>query len=157
MDSIKARRPSSGLVISIIALVVATAGTTYAITLPKKSVGPQQLKSKSVTPKKLARGAVTAAKLGPVIRRGVDYNVQDGSFWSGEAACRQGERLLSGGAELVPPAADVPITISRPGRASAAPLGTRADSIDQLWYAEVYNPLGGSGELTLRVYALCLR
>lgn len=66
MTSLRPSRPSAGLVVSIIALVVALGGTSYAaFTLPKNSVGTRQLKNKAVTLAKIApaaRGAL--AKVG---------------------------------------------------------------------------------------------
>lgn len=158
----KAWRPSPALLVSIIALVVATAGTTYAVTVPKKSVGTKQLKAKAVTAKKLARGAVRSAKLGKAIRRSVDARVPDGALWNLTANCRPGERLLSGGALLIPDRVpDVPITASHPGDRLSGESGILGEptnvAIAQVWTATVFNPPGGSGEVTLRVYALCLR
>jgi hypothetical protein len=161
MRRTKAWRPSPAFVIAIVALVVATAGTTYAITVPKKSVGTKQLKAKAVTAKKLAAGAVTGAKLGGAIRRSVDVRVPDGGWREAKANCQPGERLLSGGTWLDPEfVADVPITTSQPG---AMPSGTvilgqpTAEAIEQAWVATAVNPPGGSGEVTLHVYALCLK
>ena len=57
-------RPTPATVISLIALVVAMGGTSYAaISLPANSVGTTQLKKKAVTRKKLAANAVTSAKV----------------------------------------------------------------------------------------------
>jgi hypothetical protein len=64
MKTLKPRRPSASLVISMLALVVALGGTAYAAaTLPKNSVGTKQLKNKAVTTSKIANGAVTGAKV----------------------------------------------------------------------------------------------
>jgi hypothetical protein len=64
MDSFWARRPSPALVVSVIALVVALGGTSYAaFTLPKNSVGTKQLKNGAVTDRKIKNGAVTKTKL----------------------------------------------------------------------------------------------
>lgn len=52
-------------VIATIALFVALGGAAVAAGLPKKSVGPQQLKPGAVTTKALHRKAVTAGKLAP--------------------------------------------------------------------------------------------
>jgi len=52
-------------VIATIALFVALGGAAVAAGLPKKSVGPQQLKPGAVTTKALHSKAVTAGKLGP--------------------------------------------------------------------------------------------
>jgi hypothetical protein len=50
----KLRAPSPALVISLIALFVALGGTTYAATsLPKNSVGTNQIQNKAVTPAKI--------------------------------------------------------------------------------------------------------
>lgn len=58
------RAPSPALVISLVALFVALGGTTYAATsLPKNSVGTEQLKKNAVTGAKISNGAVTASKI----------------------------------------------------------------------------------------------
>jgi len=55
--------PSPALVVSLLALFVALAGTTYAATsLPKNSVGTAQLKNGAVTKKKISRTTRTALK-----------------------------------------------------------------------------------------------
>jgi hypothetical protein len=57
-------RPSPALVVSIVALVVALGGTSYAtFSLPKSSVGSRQLKRGAVTTAKIKAGAITASKL----------------------------------------------------------------------------------------------
>jgi hypothetical protein len=44
MNSFRVRHPSPALVVSVIALVVALGGTSYAaFTLPKNSIGTKQL------------------------------------------------------------------------------------------------------------------
>src|SRR5690242_20157178 len=64
MRRFSVRRPSPALVLSIIALVVALGGTSYAaFSVPKNSVGTKQLKNASVTNHKLAKGAVGHQKL----------------------------------------------------------------------------------------------
>lgn len=55
------RRPSAALVVAIIALVVALAGTGYAaLKLPPNSVGSRQLRASAVTSKKVRDGSLTA-------------------------------------------------------------------------------------------------
>ncbi len=62
MRRLEALRPA--FVVSVIALFVALAGTSYAaIKLPKNSVGTKQLKKSAVTAAKIKNGAVTAAKI----------------------------------------------------------------------------------------------
>lgn len=58
------RAPSPALAVSLVALVMALGGTSYAaFTLPNNSVGTKQLKNGAVTTPKLKNGAVTASKL----------------------------------------------------------------------------------------------
>lgn len=64
MRIFRSHRPSPALVVSIIALVVALGGTSYAaLSLPKNSVGANQLKSGAVTAAKIKNGAVTGSKV----------------------------------------------------------------------------------------------
>ncbi len=58
------KRITPSLVISVIALVVALGGVSYAaINIPKNSVGSKQLKKNSVTTKKLKKKAVNRSRL----------------------------------------------------------------------------------------------
>ena len=64
MNERATRRPSPALVISILALVVAMAGTAFAATqLPKNSVGSKQIKKNAVTAAKIKKNAITTAKV----------------------------------------------------------------------------------------------
>ncbi|MBV9311991.1 MAG: hypothetical protein JOZ73_14260 [Solirubrobacterales bacterium] len=61
---LKNRRPSPALIISLIALLVALGGTSYAaFKLPKNSVGTKQLKKNAVTTAKIKNKAVTGGKI----------------------------------------------------------------------------------------------
>lgn len=63
MSRFTLRRPSPALVVSVVALVVALGGTSYAaFTLPKNSVGTRQLKNKAVTPAKVAPKTIALFK-----------------------------------------------------------------------------------------------
>lgn len=53
------RRPSPALIISVIALIAALAGSAYAV----KRIGANQLKRNAVTTKKIKNGAVTNPKI----------------------------------------------------------------------------------------------
>ena len=58
------RRPSPALLISIIALVAATGGTSYAaLSLAKNSVGAREIKSGAVRSAEIKNGSVTAKDL----------------------------------------------------------------------------------------------
>jgi len=62
MPSLKPRRPSPALVVSVIALVVALGGTSYAaIKLPANSVGTKQIKKDAVTTAKVKDGSLQKA------------------------------------------------------------------------------------------------
>src|SRR5437588_13099901 len=64
MTSFRPRRPSPALVISLIAVIVALGGTSYAaLSVPKNSVGTKQLKKGAVTTSKIKNGAVTGKKI----------------------------------------------------------------------------------------------
>jgi len=64
MNERATRRPSPALVISILALVVAMAGTAFAATqLPKNSVGSKQIKKNAITAAKIKKNAITTAKV----------------------------------------------------------------------------------------------
>jgi len=51
------------LIVAVLALIVAMAGGAYAVTVPKNSVGPKQLKKNSVKSGKILNGAVTTDKI----------------------------------------------------------------------------------------------
>jgi hypothetical protein len=57
-------RPSAGLVVAIVAMIVALGGTSYAaFSLPKNSVGTTQLKNGAVTGTKIAKDAITSVNV----------------------------------------------------------------------------------------------
>lgn len=74
-------RPSPALIISVIALMVALGGTSYAaFSLPKNSVGTKQLKNRAVTSGKIKNGAVTSSKInthGLTVPNATHANVAD--------------------------------------------------------------------------------
>jgi hypothetical protein len=68
-------RPSPGLVVACIALIVALGGTGYAaLKLPANSVGAKQLKKGAVVRAKIKNGAVDASKLAPNSVGGASIN-----------------------------------------------------------------------------------
>lgn len=69
-------RPTPALVISLIALMVALGGTSYAaFRLPAGSVGTRQLANRSVSTAKIKNGAVTGSKVAPDSLTGANINV----------------------------------------------------------------------------------
>jgi hypothetical protein len=63
-------RPSPALLVALLALVVATSGASYALTIPRNSVGAPQLKKNAVTSAKVKDGSLTAADFGGVLPAG---------------------------------------------------------------------------------------
>lgn len=64
MKSLWSRRPSPALVVSLIALVVAMGGTSYAaLKLPTNSVGASQIKRNAVTGAKVKNQSLTGADI----------------------------------------------------------------------------------------------
>jgi hypothetical protein len=55
--------PSPAMAVALCALFVALSGAAYALTLPRNSVGPRQLRARAVTSTKLGTSAVTARAL----------------------------------------------------------------------------------------------
>jgi hypothetical protein len=51
------------MIVALLALLLALGGTTYALTIPRKSVGPKQLKKNAVTKKKIKSKAVDRSKI----------------------------------------------------------------------------------------------
>jgi hypothetical protein len=64
MSRLHLRGPSPAFVVSVVALVVALGGTSYAaFSLPKNSVGTRQLKKNGVATSKIKNNAVTTSKI----------------------------------------------------------------------------------------------
>jgi hypothetical protein len=141
MKWIRSRRPSPALVISVIALCVALAGTAGA--LPGRN---------SVKSNDIARGAVRARDLGGVaVRtepiRDVDSVANDG-IWTpsaNSAACRRGERLISGGVRTggFPAPASVVVSQSEPRESK------------RLWVVSIASDAGGAAHHA--AVAMCLK
>jgi hypothetical protein len=56
-------RPSASMIVALIALSVAMGGTTYAISVPKRSVGPGQIRSKAVRNRHIKARNVSRSKI----------------------------------------------------------------------------------------------
>ena len=65
MTKYRPSRPSAGLVVAVVALIMALGGTAYAggLVPGKNTVGTKQLKKNAVTTVKIKNGAVTGSKL----------------------------------------------------------------------------------------------
>ena len=88
-------------VVSLLALFVALSGGAYALTIPKNSVGPRQLKKNAVTTPKLKNDAVGSAKVRDRSLRATDF--APGQLPAGSRGLQgppgaRGERGLQGAA-----------------------------------------------------------
>lgn len=64
LKSLRLRRPSAPLVISVVALFFALGGVSFAaLTLPRNSVGTRQIRNNAVTWQKIAPGTVGSARI----------------------------------------------------------------------------------------------
>jgi hypothetical protein len=64
LKSLRLRRPSAPLLISVVALFFALGGASYAaITIPTNSVGNRQIRNNAVTYKKIAPGTIGSARI----------------------------------------------------------------------------------------------
>jgi hypothetical protein len=76
MKRLVSRRPSPAMIVAMVALIVAMAGTGYAATqLPKNSVGTKQLENNAVTKAKIKKNAVTGAKVKKKTLTGKNINL----------------------------------------------------------------------------------
>ena len=64
MSRLWKHRPSPAMIVAMLALFVAMGGTGYAVSkLPKRSVGPAQLRRNAVRAEHIKAGSITTAKL----------------------------------------------------------------------------------------------
>jgi hypothetical protein len=56
-------RPSASMIVALIALSVALGGTTYAISVPKRSVGPAQIRGKAVRTRHIKSRNISRTKI----------------------------------------------------------------------------------------------
>lgn len=122
LRSIRTSLPSPALVVASIALLVALGGTSYAaVTLPRNSVGPAQLRIGAVTSLKVRNASLRTVDLAPATRlaltgqagpqgpqgepglSGVEIVQASSSFDSSPERklvvdCPAGKRLVGGGA-----------------------------------------------------------
>jgi hypothetical protein len=152
MRAITRRRPSPALVVAVVALVAALAGTAVAgpgaetskLNRSKvKNIANKQInKQLPWTTADLAPGAVTAPVFGTINTRAVTQNVLDGDYFEATANCQSGEKVISGGVKWnnVAPDEFMPIVESyKEGEG---------------WFARVFNGSGFDRQVTIEAYCL---
>ena len=127
-------RPSASMIVALIALFVAMGGTTYAVTrLPKRSVGPAQLKKDAVRTRNIKARNVTRSR---IAKRAIDSDLV-------ATDALTGKNILESSLGQVPSAkdADHAVTADKVGglalqkfsfRAPAGTVGTNVLTLDGL-------------------------
>jgi hypothetical protein len=82
------RRPSPGLIVGTVALIVALAGTSFA--LPGRN---------NVDRNDLRRNSVGAKALKGVVQRTAEVNIDQNKFGEATVICRRKQQVLGGGAD----------------------------------------------------------
>lgn len=164
MSGIARRRPSPAIIVAVVALVAALAGTAVAgsgaetskVTRAKvKKIANKQINKRlpwktadiaddAVTTPKLANGAVVAPKLGTIHTRSITINVPTTEYREATATCQSGEKVLSGGAKW--------------NNTSVGEFEPILESYrdGEGWYVRVQNGFGSDRELTVEAYCLAV-
>lgn len=135
------------LVIAIFALTVALGGTAVAAfvlgknSVKSKNIAPDQVRARDLAEVKARTGTLSA--LDPVAGDGLFTEVE------GQARCRSGEQLLSGGVHFLGSP-----NLSQPLRASV--LDSSPDLKRRMWSVQISSDLGAETRSRFKVYALCL-
>jgi hypothetical protein len=184
MRRLKRARPSPALIVAVVALVAALAGTAVAsdplATSSAKKVTKKKVKKiadrrinklapglsvanaetaqnaeTAETANSVVDGAITAPKLGTIVSRSSSVALNDGAGNAGNAACQPGEKMVGGGGQIVGPANTTSHMVSsRPTTGTSVPV--EGDPLTE-WRAAATNPAGGQGNTTLNIFALCLQ
>jgi hypothetical protein len=163
MSGIARRRPSPAIIVAVVALVAALAGTAVAgpgaetskITKAKvKKIANKQINKRlpwktadiaddAVTTPKLANGAVVAPKVGTINTRSVTQSVPDTEYFEATANCQSGEKLIAGG-----------VRWDNPNLADFTPIHESYKD-GEGWHARVQNG-SGTGAHVVHIEAYCL-
>ena len=137
------RIPSPATLIAIMALFVALGGTAYGVT--RNSIGTHQIKPHAVQAKNLGPMKLRWGKV-----RDFDNTAGDGQFniASGQAQCRRGERLISGGVRARQSPDSGPL---RMAMIDSGPVTRRRQ-----WFVSMHSDLGGAARKQFVVFAYCL-
>ncbi len=137
------RIPSPATLIAIMALFVALGGTAYGVT--RNSIGTHQIKPHAVQAKNLGPMKLRWGKV-----RDFDNTAGDGQFniASGQAQCRRGERLISGGVRARQSPDSGPLRIAM---IDSGPVTRKRQ-----WFVTMHSDLGGAARKQFVVFAYCL-
>jgi hypothetical protein len=160
-----ARLPSPALIVAVVALVAALAGTAIAgpgastskVTKSKvKKITNKQINKRvpwgtadiadnAVTTPKIANDAVTGVKLAAINTRSTTVNIPAAGtpYAEATASCQSGERLLSGGAKIENVALGEFVTVLESHKQG-----------NNDWYARAFNAFGSDRALVVEAYCL---
>lgn len=150
------RRPSFATVIALLALVMASSGTAYAVTLGPGSVRGWHIENDTIKSRDVRDGTLRAKDLAPgVLPEGVEVTVrttEGGPVAEGESGtvamfCRYGELAIGGGVQSDPERTRV--TQSRPHSSNTL----AASPVYEGWLASVVNE--GPVPIVPRVWVVC--
>ncbi|MEO7197344.1 MAG: hypothetical protein ABIZ50_02625 [Solirubrobacterales bacterium] len=174
------RHLSFANVTALLALVLAMGGISYALTIPKNSVGGAQIKKNAVTSKKVkdrsllgadfaagqlpagpqgAQGPAgpggPAGTFGAITVERADFTVGASLGTSIDVPCPAGTKAIGGGSDLALGAApDIDLIASRPFNESPVPDPPGAGSSFANWKITYRNPGGGAGGAA-SAFAIC--
>lgn len=169
------RHLSFANVTAVLALVLATAGTSYAMTLPRNSVGTQQIKPSGVTSTDIKTNAVRSADVKDGSLRAADLaagllnpaatvqttvaaaDLADGAKASYDAFCPDGQQAIGGGGRGDDGnSEETSMTSSRPAKSSVATEPPAAGEGFTGWRITVTNLAGGvAAGIRPQVWVVC--
>lgn len=165
-------RPSPAMVVALLALFVALAGTSYAaVSLPKNSVGARQLKKGAVTPPKVAKTTIALFKgqRGPAGAQGLQ-GIQGAQGAQGAPGLNgvTGYQIVQ--ADSATNSVDKSVTVACPAGKKAIAGGSHVSGLhgantawsaasfpasETEWRAIGIEGVGYAGNWYVRVFAIC--
>jgi hypothetical protein len=127
-------------------------------TVRSADVGNSSLRAQDFAPGQLPQGAQgppgPPGVVGNLTVQRLDLPLADNTNTSGSVACPSGEKIIAGSVNVSNAASDVNITVSRPAQGTDQLVPDSGEAFDR-WRGAAVNPTGGTGAVTLRVWAIC--
>jgi hypothetical protein len=134
-------------------------------TVRSRDVGNSSLLARDFAPGQLPQGAQgaqgaqgpqgPAGVVGNLTVRRLDLPLLDGTSNSGSVACPAGEKIIAGSVNVSDALSpDLTITVSRPSQGAGQLVPASGEAFDR-WRGAATNPAAGTGDVTLRVWAIC--
>ena len=128
-------------------------------TIRSPDVGNSSLLAEDFAPGQLPQGPQgdqgPAGVVGNLTVQRLDLPLAESSNTSGSVVCPAGEKIIAGSVNVSDAtSADVNITVSRPSQGAGQIVPDSGEAFDR-WRGAAVNPTGGTGAVTLRVWAIC--